>query len=147
MKSVRIVFACMVIITLALSGSVFAQDSTTFDVIITKVRLAARYLQENGEAGLYAFNDPNGAWAWADTYIFVYDCDRMICVAHPVTKWIGADISPKHFGPVEAYQANLWMIQRMDALLERVGMERIDELMRREGHTPELYDLLSSHLA
>jgi len=92
-KSMRMAVLLMLAVTLALSGTVFAQESTTFDVIITKVRLAARYLQENGEAGLAAFNDPNGAWVWADTYIFVYDCDKMICVAHPVSKWIGADIS------------------------------------------------------
>jgi len=83
----------LVAFTLVLSGTVIAQESTTFDVIITKVRLAARYLQENGAAGLEAFNDPNGSWVWADTYIFVYDCDKMICVAHPVSKWIGADLS------------------------------------------------------
>jgi len=94
MKRIRVgVLSLVVCILVLLSGAVFAQDSTTFDVIITKVRLASRYLEQNGEAGLAAFNDPNGAWTWADTYIFVYDCDRMMCVAHPVAKWIGADIS------------------------------------------------------
>jgi hypothetical protein len=93
MKVMRMTVLLVLAASLVLSGTAFAQESTTFNVIITKVRLAARYLQENGEAGLAAFNDPNGAWVWADTYIFVYDCDKMICVAHPVDKWIGADIS------------------------------------------------------
>ena len=93
MKIARMTLLILVVCSLALSGTVYAQESTTFDVIITKVRLAARYLQENGEVGLEAFNDPGGTWVWADTYIFVYDCEKMICVAHPVSKWIGADLS------------------------------------------------------
>lgn len=93
MKSVKMVLLLLVVFTLMMSSMVFAQESTTFDVIITKVRLAARYLEENGEAGLAAFNDPNGAWVWADTYIFVCNCDKMICVAHPVSKWIGSDLT------------------------------------------------------
>jgi hypothetical protein len=93
MRKVKLTVLLTCAFVLIVSLNAFPQEGTTFDVIITKVRLAARYLQENGEAGLSAFNDPNGAWVWADTYIFVYECDKMICVAHPVAKWIDADLS------------------------------------------------------
>jgi len=79
------------------SVGVFAQDEagTTYDVVVTKVRLAAKYLEENGEGGLAAFNDPEGPWVWADTYIFVYDCGKDIIVAHPASERIGDRISER----------------------------------------------------
>jgi signal transduction histidine kinase len=58
-------------------------------VIITKVRLASRILEEKGAAGLSEFNEPEGAWVWADTYIFVYNCEEGIIAAHPNNDLIG----------------------------------------------------------
>jgi hypothetical protein len=78
---------------LILSVNAFPQDEgTTFDVIITKVRLAARVLEEKGAAGLSEFNQPSGTWVWADTYIFVYNCDEGIIVAHPNNDLIGVKL-------------------------------------------------------
>ena len=84
---------CVVLITCAfiliLSVNAFPEENTTFDVIITKVRLAARVLEEKGAAGLSEFNSPSGAWIWADTYIFVFNCDEGIIAAHPNNDLIG----------------------------------------------------------
>jgi hypothetical protein len=38
------------------------------------------------------------------------------------------------------------MIRRMIALLERAGTDRIAALVAQEGHTPALYEYLSSLL-
>ena len=38
------------------------------------------------------------------------------------------------------------MIERMSALLERIGPEKIAEMMRQEGKTAELYIYMSSFL-
>ena len=60
--------------------------------------------------------------------------------------WMGADVTCKHFGPVEAFRANTLMIKRMTGLLDRINPERINELIRQEGKTAELYEYLSSFL-
>jgi hypothetical protein len=86
--AVVVLFAC----TLLFAASVPAQDATTFDVVVTKVRLAAVMLEERGDLGLSEFNDPEGTWAWADTYVFVIDCDTGEVLAHPNNELIGEDI-------------------------------------------------------
>ncbi|MBN1147110.1 MAG: sugar phosphate isomerase/epimerase [Anaerolineales bacterium] len=60
--------------------------------------------------------------------------------------WIGADITCKHFDPVEAFRANTCMIQRMSALLERIGPQKIAEMIQQQGKTAELYIYMSSFL-
>jgi len=59
---------------------------------------------------------------------------------------ISADISAKHFGPVEAFTANVRMIRRMQAFLERVGPDRLADLVAADGNTPQVFDLLGAHL-
>ncbi len=61
--------------------------------------------------------------------------------------WLGGDITPKHVpGPVEVYQTNLRMIQRMTQLLERVGMDKITDMIRQDGHIAETFETLSAAL-
>lgn len=60
--------------------------------------------------------------------------------------WIGADITAKHFGPTEAFRTNTNMIRRMEGLLERIGTDRIAEMVAEEGKTPELYDYMMSFI-
>lgn len=60
--------------------------------------------------------------------------------------WIGGDVTCKHFGPVEAFQANTLMIQRMTRMVDRLGVEKIVELVQQEGNLPETYTYLTSFL-
>lgn len=80
------------------STGVFAQDElgTTFDVVVTKVRLASKFLEEKGAVGLAEFNDPDGRWTWADTYVYVYDCEKGIVAAHPASEIVGVSIYERH---------------------------------------------------
>ena len=89
MKSMKWIPLLLFISVLVFTANAYPQEGTTFDVIITKVRLAARVLEEKGAAGLSEFNQPTGAWVWADTYIFVYNCDEGIIAAHPNNELIG----------------------------------------------------------
>lgn len=59
--------------------------------------------------------------------------------------WMSADIAPKHFNPVQAFQTNIKMINRMTALIERTRSEEISTLLD-EGEIVEIYDLLSAQL-
>jgi hypothetical protein len=52
----------------------------------------------------------------------------------------------KHMGPVAAYGTNLLMVQRMSALLERMGMDQIARLFDQDGNVAETFDYLSSFL-
>ena len=60
--------------------------------------------------------------------------------------WLGADLAPKHFGPVDAFQTNALMIQRMSKLLERAGTDKIATLLREEGNSAEVFEYLSRSL-
>ncbi|MBW1697014.1 MAG: sugar phosphate isomerase/epimerase [Deltaproteobacteria bacterium] len=57
--------------------------------------------------------------------------------------WLGADIAPKTIGPVEAFDINIRMIQRMLKAIEQMGSDKILELVRKEGNIDETYDFLS----
>ena len=57
--------------------------------------------------------------------------------------WIGADLAPRHFSPVEAYSTNIMMIQRMTNLIEQVGIETIKTLLEQDGSTFEIFKKLT----
>ena len=60
--------------------------------------------------------------------------------------WLGGDIAPKHMGPVEAFDINTRMIQRMIKLLDRIGVEKLKAMVRADGNTHEIYDCLSKSI-
>jgi len=62
------------------------------------------------------------------------------------TGWLGGDIAPKHFGPVEGFGTNTRMIRRMITLLEKIGEDTLENLIRQDGNTAEIYDYLSAQL-
>ena len=78
--------ACVVAGALAWpAAAISAEETATPQEIIAKVREAAAYLAENGEAGLPTFDTVESPFVWKDSYVFVYDCDANIIAAHPVT--------------------------------------------------------------
>jgi xylose isomerase len=60
--------------------------------------------------------------------------------------WLGGDITPKHMGPVEAFDTNTRMIERMMLLLQRLEPNKIRDLVKKEGNTPEIYNYLMDNL-
>lgn len=60
--------------------------------------------------------------------------------------WIGADVASKHHDPVKAFRTNLLMIERLSALLERIGMDTIAEMQARRADPATLFDLFSDAL-
>ena len=60
--------------------------------------------------------------------------------------WLGGDIAPKHFGPVQAFDTNTKMIRRMIKLLDRMGPEKIKAMVEKDGNTAEIFDYLSKKL-
>ena len=77
-------------------------------------------------------------WEWVE---LLYTLERV-----GYSGWIGGDIAPKHTGPVEAYTTNFLLIRRMSEMLDRIGVDKITELLKKDGNSPEVYELLSSAL-
>jgi len=57
--------------------------------------------------------------------------------------WLGGDVTSKHIGPVEAFDTNTRMIQRMAQLVDRMGTEKITSLIHKDGGLAETFDYLS----
>ncbi len=95
MTNKRLIFLLPILLTLAMISTVIAENEITPDEVIAKVGDAAAYLSEKGEAGLADFNDPEGPWAWGGTYVFVFNCDEGIIVAHPNNELIGVDLGSR----------------------------------------------------
>ena len=78
-------------------------------------------------------------WHWLE---LLYTLDQA-----GYTGWLGGDIAPKHIpGPVDAYQSNIRMIQRMYQLLMRIGMDKITEMIRQDGNPAAAFETLSASL-
>ena len=90
--TVRVVTTAFSFLALA-SLPVAAAEHATPEEILAKVREAAAYLSENGEAGLPMFSEAQSAFVWKDTYVFVLDCADDITAAHPVKANIGRPVS------------------------------------------------------
>jgi xylose isomerase len=73
-------------------------------------------------------------WHWLET---LYTLERV-----GYDGWFGADIMPKHMSPVEAYSSNIAMIQRMSALIERLGMDTLKQLTQSPDGTMNAYQKL-----
>jgi cytochrome c len=91
--SISFFVLCLIIAVMALSAA--AQEVVTPKEVITKVREAAAFLSEKGEAGLAEFNDPNGRWSWKGTYVFVFDCRKGIIIAHPSKDIVGVKLADR----------------------------------------------------
>lgn len=72
----------VIIVTVFFSANCFGGESATPTEIYENVIKGATVLEQLGEEGLVAFNDPKGEFAWKDTYVQVYDCDAQKIVGH-----------------------------------------------------------------
>jgi len=83
MKNSRI-FAgvTVVLLNVALCTVAVGQDKATAKEVVAKVREAASILSKTGD--LAQFQQKQGPWVWADTYIFIQDCDKKVIAAHPI---------------------------------------------------------------
>lgn len=77
-------------------------------------------------------------WHWLE---FLLTLDRV-----GYEGWLGGDITSKHIGPVEAFDINTRMIQRMVELLKRMGPDKIAELVKKDGNISETFNYLSECL-
>jgi xylose isomerase len=60
--------------------------------------------------------------------------------------WLGADINPKHMSADQAFAANNRMIRKMIELLDRIGTDKLVEMVRENGNSGQIYDYLGKHL-
>lgn len=69
---------------MACAAPAVGEDAAKPEEAITKVRSAAKFLQDKGASGFASLNSKDGPWVWKDSYVYAFDCrmDRM--VAHPM---------------------------------------------------------------
>ncbi len=77
-------------------------------------------------------------WHWLE---ILYTLDRV-----GYQGWLGADIITAQMDPVPAFGANTRLLQRMRRALERLGPEKLTELVQRDGNTAETFDWLSERI-
>ncbi len=87
MKISRILAAVAI---LTLCTVAVGQHKATAEQVVAKVKRAAITLSKTGD--LAQFNRKQGPWVWADTYIFIQNCDKHVIAAHPIKpELIGQD--------------------------------------------------------
>jgi xylose isomerase len=77
-------------------------------------------------------------WHWLE---LIYTLDRI-----GYDGWLGGDIAPKHTGPVAAYDTNFRIVRRMVNFLEKIGTDKIAEILAHDSDIAETYNYLSEQL-
>jgi len=77
-------------------------------------------------------------WHWLE---LLYTLDRL-----GYDGWFGADVSPKHMGPADAYKTNSLLLDRMGDWLEAIGADRIGELLRTGADPAAVYECLTGFM-
>jgi cytochrome c len=84
MKNSRIFAGVTVaLLNVALCTVAVGQDKATAKEVVAKVRDAASILSKTGDVA--QFQQKQGPWVWADTYIFIQDCDKKVIAAQPIS--------------------------------------------------------------
>ena len=65
-------------------GTALGQEKATPQQVVQKVQQAADYLSKKGEAGLTTFKERRSEYVWANTYVFVIDCQQKKVAANPL---------------------------------------------------------------
>jgi cytochrome c len=84
MKNSKIlVVLAVAFLIFALPSVALSQDKATAQEVVAKVREAASTLSKTGD--LAQFQQKQGPWVWADTYIFIQNCDKKVIAAQPIS--------------------------------------------------------------
>ena len=89
-----------------------------------------------------------GDWDMISGTVHFWHWIELLLTLHKIgyDGWLGGDIAPKHLGPVEAFDINTRMIQRMITLLHRIGVDKLESMVKVDGNTHEIYDYLIKNL-
>ena len=104
-KKLLAVFLVALALTTGTALVAYAQDKATPEEVYEMVLKAAQVLEQLGDEGLAAFNDPKGEFVWKDSYIWVLNCEKDEVAAHPNTSLIGlkaSAIKDKNEDPAKA---------------------------------------------
>ncbi|UEM02451.1 cache domain-containing protein [Skermanella rosea] len=84
----------VVAVALPLSGGpAWGQEKATPQQVVQKVRQAAGYLSQKKEAGLATFKNRRSDYVWANSYVFVIDCEHRKVAANPLFGFVGMPLS------------------------------------------------------
>lgn len=125
-------------VNLDIGHSFAARESPAESAAILAVEKRLFYIHTNdntGEGGDWdMISGSVHFWHWLE---LLYTLDRI-----GYDGWLGADITSKHMEPAEAFTTNIRMILRMFKLIEEIGMEKIDKLVKKDGGVSETFNYL-----
>lgn len=94
MKKKMVVCALLLMVSAGYAPSVFSDENATPQEVYQMVVKAAGVIETLGDDALPEFNNPKGEFVWKDSYVYVADCAKPTCVAHPLApNLIGADVT------------------------------------------------------
>lgn len=77
-------------------------------------------------------------WHWVE---FLYALEKI-----GYDDWLGGDIAVKHTSPVAAFRTNFKLIGKMKQLLDKVGVDTLNEILAKDSDISETFELLSEQL-
>lgn len=77
------ILTLITVMILTLTGIAAAEEAATPQEVFDMVVKGAYLLENLGEDGVAAFNEPNGEMTWKDTYVQVYNCGDHQIPGHP----------------------------------------------------------------
>jgi len=93
MKRATIALASLAFLFMLSAGLSVAQEKATREECVAKVKEAAALIKEVGfEAAKARLEDPNSAFKWKDSYIFVEDLDENMLVNLGSPKLVGKSV-------------------------------------------------------
>lgn len=92
-KSFFVAAAVLVALNFFFTPMAAAESGASTDDVYELILKAVPVIEELGEEGLQAFNDPKGEFVYKDAYVYVIDCSTMTMAAHPAKPMQGADLS------------------------------------------------------
>ncbi|WP_022666394.1 cache domain-containing protein [Desulfospira joergensenii] len=101
-------------LVLGWGSSCFAEESATPQEVFDLILKAVPVVEQLGEEGLAAFNDPNGEFVYKDTYVLAVDCAKMVMAAHPNEKLVGKNLKgfmDKNPDPAKRKEPNVEMCE------------------------------------
>lgn len=91
MKLTQIILLTGLIISVSCTEE--KKESATPSEVVSKVKRAASFLEDNGLEGLNTLRDPDSEFSWKDTYVFSFNCEEDKVLANPAfPDKVGGDI-------------------------------------------------------
>ena len=114
MKRVSVMVMAIASLLAAWTMPCAAEEKATPQEVYDLILRAVPVVEELGDRGLAAFNDPKGEFVYKDTYVLAVDCGKMVMAAHPNAQLVGKNLKgfmDRHPDPAKRKEPNREMCE------------------------------------